>query len=95
MLYCDNHCAHLNFTNNVVQNCPNTRQGYVFFQRGNLGAAYDNYVDTLYVQDSGTGGGGEPCNCTNVVQVPTGSALPAAAAAIVRNAGPRPAPVEA
>jgi hypothetical protein len=90
VLYCDNHCAHLNFTNNVIENCPHTREGYVFFQRGTLGAAYDNYVDNLYIQNSGTQGGGLPCNCSNVVDVPPGDPLPPAAQAIVAQAGPRP-----
>lgn len=90
IIYIDNWSCGLTIENNVVQRCAATQQGAYFFQGSKLGPAHDNTISHLFLQDAGTiSGGGSPCNCSDVVTVPAGAPLPAAAAAIVAAAGPR------
>ena len=91
IIYIDNWAAGFTIDNNVVDNCPNTAMGYYFFQSMPSVLAHDNTVDGLYARNSGNASAhGLPCNCTSVVDVPTGSPWPAGAKAIISNSGPRP-----
>ena len=76
---------------NVVDNCPNTAMGFYYFQSIASCPAHDNTVAVLFARNSGDPTThGLPCNCTGVVDVPSGSPWPAAAKVIIAAAGPRP-----
>ena len=90
ILYIDNDAAGFTLINNVVDNCPNTDMGYYYFQSIPSALAHDNFVNGLYARNSGNASvHGLPCNCTDVVDVPTGSPWPSGAIAIIGQTGPR------
>ena len=90
ILYIDNWGAGFQLNDNVIDNCPNTAMGYYFFQSIASCPSHDNNVDGLWARNAGNPAAhGLPCNCTNAHEVPIGSPWPAAAQAIINNAGPR------
>ena len=90
ILYIDNWGAGFTLNDNVVDNCPNTAMGYYYFQSIAGCPAHDTSANGLWARNSGDPTKtGLKCNCTNVVNVPNGSAWPAGAQAIISNSGPR------
>ena len=90
IIYVDNWAAGFTINDNVVDNCPNATLGYYYFQSIQGCPAHDNHVDGLFARASGDPTKhGLNCNCTNVVNVPTGSPWPEGAAKIIANSGPR------
>ncbi|EDQ88517.1 uncharacterized protein MONBRDRAFT_9042 [Monosiga brevicollis MX1] len=90
VIYIDNWSCGYAITNNVLEHCNATKQGYYFFQGPSEGTAHDNVVDGLYLRDAGSinpNTPGMPCNCSNVHDVV--GPWPATAAAIIAAAGPR------
>eukprot|EP00750_Incisomonas_marina_P026593 INCI5928.9.p1 GENE.INCI5928.9~~INCI5928.9.p1 ORF type:complete len:425 (+),score=62.69 INCI5928.9:1048-2322(+) len=92
IIYIDNWSCDLNITDNVVDDCPGTKQGFYFFQghTGNNGLAHDNEIQRLAVRNGGhLSGISVACNCSEVDVLAAGSPLPDWATDVVNSAGRR------
>ena len=92
IVYIDNFSQDFTIADNVVDNCPHTKLGMFFFQGGNNGNANRDHMSGLWSRGSGENGtvrGGPNITVKGFVVVPSGSAFPAEAQAIIEAAGQR------
>jgi hypothetical protein len=89
IVYIDNFSRGFTITDNVVDRCAHTKLGPYFFQGRNNGEANHDAMVGLWTRQSGANGTvwGVNVSVAGVVVVPDGGAFPAAAQAIIANAG--------